>query len=293
MPPKAKSPAQAYHARKRALTQASEDRRIRIINTTIGQFRTFSGTITIPSRKDAKAPDATRLQDIADPATALVYWADGSQSRSGVNDVLGAGVAWQDEQEWQSAMFSLGLNTGEVKDAELFGIAAALHLAVERVVDGGEAIALVRVFSDSQNVLSGLQDGSITTLGPAIGKNWALENLFERADWLATNGARVELVWVKGHSGSQGNWQADAKAAEAVGMQCAALGEGKRRRRVVGREDAPEEMRELGEDAVEEWFWRVNGELVLSGVEEMGCDEEGMSEGSAAMDISDDDEDCI
>ncbi|KAF2034028.1 hypothetical protein EK21DRAFT_97814 [Setomelanomma holmii] len=279
MPAKTKSSAKEYSFRKKTLLKAASDHKIRIINTTIGEFRTFSGTITIPSKKDAEATDAARIKDIKDKETALVYWADGSQFRRGVNEVLGAGVVWRDEEKWQAANFTLDLNTGDAIDAELFGVAAALQLAIGRV-DEGECVDLVRIFSDSQNVLSGVLEGTIVHLGPVIGKNWALQNLYNRG-----------MVWVKGHSVSEGNKLANTAATNAGRMQVEILGGETKKRRMLKKEDAPVEMKDAGEDAVQEWYWRVNGELLLSGVEQLGEDEDAASEGSAAMDISEDDED--
>lgn len=68
---------------------------------------------------------------------------DGSRRQdAAMNAVLGAGVAWQGmtgeeemkegEVRYKSTTYPLGMETGGSEDAELFAIAAALRLAVER-----------------------------------------------------------------------------------------------------------------------------------------------------------------
>ncbi|KAH7080963.1 hypothetical protein FB567DRAFT_412433, partial [Paraphoma chrysanthemicola] len=241
--------------RKLNYQRASDDRCNRIISSIVGS-RAFPGTVTIPSVAEACRDDSSRLQDIADPTTTLVYCADGSYRRAGVNDVLGAGVAWLDEQKWHYASYSLGVNTGNSQDAELFGISAALGLALERVVVEGEAIELVRIFSDAQKVLDALANGNPNVLGPAGRKSWALGDVYEWADALVKAGVKVELVWVKGHSQSMGNRLADEAAVSAANMQKESLGKGKRF--LVQRGDVPDEMKDPDRDAVDEWHWRVN-----------------------------------
>ncbi|KAH7066713.1 hypothetical protein BKA63DRAFT_582928 [Paraphoma chrysanthemicola] len=241
----------AYNSRKHNYKKASTDRCTRIISSIIGSHA-FPGTITIHSVTEARLDDSSRLQDIADPTTALIYWIDGSYKCAGVNDVLGAGVAWQDEQKWHYASYSLGANTGNAQDAELFGISLALGLAVERVVVEGEAIELVRVFSDAQQVLDALANDNPNMLGPAGMKCWALRDVYEWADTLEKAGVKVELVWVKGHSQSMGNRVADEAAVKATKMQKESLGKGKRF--LVRREDAPDDMKDADRDAVEEWL---------------------------------------
>jgi ribonuclease HI len=115
-------------------------------------------------------------------------------------------------------MYSLGVNTGTSEDAELFGIAAALHLAAEKAKKD-RGVRHVRVLSDCVRVMQGIQRGSITHLGPAVSSPWALQQVYDNADILVGLGVKVELVWVKGHAQSEGNCGADAAATEVVQIQ--------------------------------------------------------------------------
>jgi ribonuclease HI len=218
----------AYVERKQRFERDSHRRTIRIINTTIGEYRTFSGQIDISTAGTGEEhSDADHLHDIAslyEDGKALRYLAGGIIARAGDgDDVLGAGVAWQEKDDqgrwaYRTSMYSLGVNTGTSTNAELFGIAAALRLAVEMAgKDGG--MKHVRVLSDCATVMKGIQDASITLLGPAVFSPEALQQVYGNADFLVGLGVKVELVWVKGHAQSEGNRHADRVAAEVVWMQ--------------------------------------------------------------------------
>ena len=247
--------------------------------------------------------DADHLQDMWGAFTegkAAVYWADGSRRQDASGEaVLGAGVAWQvqdDEGEWryESKTFALGHETGESADAELFGIAAALGLAVEKV-EQQQKIERVRVFSDCADVLEWIKDGTISILGPAVGPIWALQEVFDCVDFLAENQVEVELVWVKGHAKSEGNRAADRAASAGAKMQGV-----RGKRGFVKRKEAPELIAMMGQDSVEEWYCRANKERLLRGEEEKeaklpppppspkpGHDsDDDASQGSADMEIS-------
>jgi hypothetical protein len=87
------SALQAYRKRAAELETAANKRTICIINSTIGETRQFGGKIVLEHE-----PAST-----AGPR-ALVYYSDGSVYKNGwsFNDVLGAGVAWQDgEKSWK------------------------------------------------------------------------------------------------------------------------------------------------------------------------------------------------
>jgi ribonuclease HI len=294
------SALQAYRKRAAELETAANKRTICIINSTIGETRQFGGKIVLEHE-----PAST-----AGPR-ALVYYSDGSVHKNGwgFNDMRGAGVAWKDreeeleegeiseapEPEWHGKRFELGLNIGDSADTELFAAAAALGLAIQRVQQG-EACTLVRVYTDCQRILLGIKDGSIVSLGPAVKSVWALQELYDGADWLREQGVGVKLMWVKGHNGDKGNEIADTAAGSASRAQIKELGKVEEKRKMVRKRDVPEDVNKAGEDAVEEWYWRVNKHFLLAGEkeeEDVGVDDDNndLSNGSQAMDTSDSDND--
>jgi putative intracellular protease/amidase len=71
----------------------------------------------------------------------------------------------------------------------------------------------------------------------------------------------VELIWVKGHSKSKGNVEADRAATRAVQEQIAATQDSKDEpllRQLLTKGQVPEFFKESGSDWVEEWLWRAN-----------------------------------
>jgi ribonuclease HI len=284
------------------LLQVAYDRKIRIINESIDEYRIFMGTIYIQDPFEAQMrTDNDLLCDIRDrfdAGKAAAYWADGSRQHSDrYGAILGAGVAWLERNPdgdwgWKARGFALGQNTGTSDDAELFAIAAALRLAVEQAqTNEGAAVEVVRIFTDCMALLHGLDSGMIAHLGPAISSPWALQDVYDFTDYLVDRDIAVQLVWLKGHAQSEGNHYADGAAREAVtGQMCVS----EERSGWVRREDVPKLIAEMGLDSVEEWYWRVNKRLLLAGKEEDDeeCggeeneDEEAMSEGSADMDLS-------
>jgi ribonuclease HI len=298
-----------YHERQIRLQQATYDRKIRIINNTIGEYRIFTGNIIIqdPGLKADTRTDDDLLLDIQDQynaGKAAVYWTDGSVCNDGLpGKVLGAGVAYRDRNKlglwkWKSWVHELGYDTGRIADAELFGIAAALRLAVEKVnASEAGAVQRVRIFSDAMRILQDIEEGTIRNLGPAISSPWALEDIYGLTDFLVDSGVVVELVWVKGHAYSEGNIRADLAAGEASQNQLdASTGNyGWNRKQHV-----PAQIAEMGPDSVDEWYWRVNKAWISAGMNESdaqrfeqerkieGChgEEDAESEGSADMDCS-------
>jgi hypothetical protein len=168
---------EAYSNRRWHLEKECQNRRIRIINASIGKDRAFSDKIEVNTREEAKAmTDEDHLRDIKstyDDGKARAYWTDGSLRQiSGWNPVLGAGVAWQErnpqgEWVWKTEMYGLGENTGTINDAELYGIASALRLAVKKADKKPPGYyEHVRILSDSARVLRDIEDGRISILGP-------------------------------------------------------------------------------------------------------------------------------
>jgi ribonuclease HI len=274
--------------------EASYDRRIRIINHLIGENRIFQGSIDLPDTIAAQTyTDTDLLSSIRveyESGTALAFWVDGSAARhNGYADVLGAGVAWQTRGssgnwEWHERSFGLGVNTGSSNDAELFGIAAALELVVERVKRReADTVKWIRIFTDCREVVERFGNNTIAYLGPAIGGTWALEDVNDYTDLLDHKDIRVQLAWQKGHAMSEGNVRADRAAYRAVTEQFMSLGGESMGWR--SREDAPWQIVEAGEDSVEEWYCRVNRHLLLGGRAEEE-EEDTVSQGSADMDLS-------
>jgi ribonuclease HI len=265
---------EAYSDRRWRLEQECEARRIHIINANIGQYRAFSGRIEVNIREAKSATDEDHLHDIKstyDDGKALAYWTDGSHRyKSDGNAVTGAGVAWQErnpqgEWVWETKMYGLGENTGSINDAELYGIASGLRLAVEKADKKPPGYYQhVRVLSYSARVLTEIENGRISILGPAVSSPWALQQVYDHTDTLMQMGVDVRLVWVKGHARSEGNGHADRAAGEAVMMQM----EGRKRGKWVLKRDVPELIARMGQDSVDEWYWRVNGEMLCRGEEE-------------------------
>lgn len=290
-------PGEYNLARRSRLGREADARAIRIINDKVGQFRFFRGTISVDLEAGPSLTDEDCLADIqhlCDARQAAVYWADGSRcmQEDTHNQVLGAGVAWQirdedleegeigEEVTYASEKYPLGEETGDVKDTELFGIAAALGLAVERRLQD-HSIVLVRIFSDSKAVLTGLRSGRIVTLGPACSSPWALQDVYDRTDILRDLGVAVQLVWVKGHARSKGNDCAHAAARGVVNSQ---MQSGVRGRGWVKMQGVPEQIAEMGIDSITEWYWRMNKEWILQGRNE---DEEEGEEGEEDEELED------
>lgn len=182
--------------------------------------RIFSGTVVITDPTEARKSDHVRLRDI-DWNTSAVFWADGSLGfLRGYS--MGAGVAWIEGSKWITRAYTLGQHKGLSEDGELFAIYAALLLAAERLLSqldlGIQTLKLVRVFTDSLGILQSLSRGTCPALGPLIPElgTFAVQHLFEDVDWLVEHGVKVELVWVKGHSKSEGNRMANQAAGSAT-----------------------------------------------------------------------------
>ncbi|KAH7080857.1 ribonuclease H-like domain-containing protein [Paraphoma chrysanthemicola] len=243
----------------------------------LGPWPKYTGHIQIPDSITARMNDDQRLSDIAEymkMVPTIVYWVDGSHSGSvGLYPgFMGAGVVWQDGAYQFAASYRLGRNVGCANDAELFAIAAALGLAkknVEKAVAKGKDRhrypQLVRIYSDSQSVLLDLPKTTPRILGPLLTQRTALEAIYDRTAWLTDHGVRVELIWVKGHSRSEGNKEADRLASQAIREQVRRLRESwcdehdDTFEETKTEVDVPYHFKELGEDWVDEWLWRANG----------------------------------
>lgn len=217
-----------YKKSGRALKEVSYNRRICIINDTIGEFRTYQGTIIFQDITEAQIlTDTDLLFDIKDQynaGTAIALWADGSAPHSSTGErYLGAGLAWQQvgpsgDWEWKEESLPLGIDTGESVDAELFAVAAALRIA-EACHFRNEELEVVQIFSDCLFLLEALEYGRITDLGPTISPNSALQDIYDITDLLVESGVSVQLMWQKGHAMSEGNQRADIAARDAAQSQ--------------------------------------------------------------------------
>ncbi|KAF2815959.1 uncharacterized protein BDZ99DRAFT_471258 [Mytilinidion resinicola] len=145
-----------------------------------------------------------------------VYWTDGSVIKNRDNDeISAAGVAWMAARgnTFERAEYPIGLNLGDSNHAELFAIAIALELAIQKVYNGSKAPIVI--YSDSQAVLKALQNGNSTILGPMGTGRLALSLAYERAECLKEKKIPLTLRWVKGHNKSAGNVAADQAAGAA------------------------------------------------------------------------------
>ena len=231
----------------------------RLHDSLLGPHPVFPGTIIIPDSIEARLEDNTRTQDLESSlicGTAQVYWVDGSNNHG----FLGAGVAWQEDGQWFTASHPLGPadTLGGCCDAELFAIAAALGQA-QGHVQRGNALEIVKIFSDAMDVLERLRIGRCHILGPLLAEETALKGLYVRAHWLKDHNVRIELIWVKGHANSAGNVHADAAACKATHDQAMNPPPPTPFFSIVKTDlDVPQIWRDRGQDWIDEWLWRAN-----------------------------------
>ncbi|CBX99601.1 hypothetical protein IAQ61_005148 [Plenodomus lingam] len=284
------SRSKKWRERTRRLENDSQIRINNIIGTTIGWERSYDGKVLIgESSVVGKMNDAAHLKDIKglmEADLAAVYWCDGGEKRgskeTGFKDALGAGVVWMEERVWREKAYPLGKDTGDSMDAEVFGLAAALRLAQD-TADEKPWLRVVRIFSDGRRVLEGLRDGYIRSLGPAVSSPWALTQVYNVTRALVRRGITVELVWVKGHAGSEGNYRADLAARNGWSMEARQVEE----KGWVKMSKVPAQVAQMGSDAREEWYWRVNKAGLRDGKEKSDDDQRGRNMGAPSLLSSD------
>jgi ribonuclease HI len=182
----------------------------------VGTNRAFAGFISFDSGA-AYVADVERMQDVEvlyNSGQALAYWTDGSCGKNG----LSAAVVWVEQKGWLTRGFKINSGTGGSWDAELYALAAAMSIAVDKVKQQSD-VKLVRIFTDAKSLLQSLANRSSSSVGPTISGKYALVMLHEQADWLKECDVRVELTWVKGHHNSAGNQLADQTAKQARILQ--------------------------------------------------------------------------
>jgi ribonuclease HI len=178
------------------------------------QGRVFAGSININDRA-ARMNDADRLKDFENhynTRQALVYWTDGSYTRSHGGTAV---VVWHEPGGWATRGYNINGIISGAQEAEIYAIAKAFQIAAD-TVKLRNTVSLVRIFTDSQADLQGLLRRIVIDVGPLIAGKYALHILHERSAWLEEQGVRVELVWVKGHCKSAGNKLADRTARFAI-----------------------------------------------------------------------------
>lgn len=159
----------------------------------------FPGKVVI---QEPKTAIGEAKKDVSD----LALWSDGSKLESGG---AGAAVIWKNStsHRWNVRKVSLGKNK-EMLDAELWGISEALKIAPKE--NTSRKAGTITVFSDSQAAIKQLQE-SKSNAGQAL-----KIQIFKRAKQLHTHGGELVVRWIPGHSGIEGNEQADKAAKEAA-----------------------------------------------------------------------------
>lgn len=207
----------------------------------------FSGEVIIESKGDAIATAKEISSESNANCQRMVFFVDGSRVLKPKNNSqpsidhgesemvahLGAAVVYksfQSAQGWQERHFALP-NKQCSTLAELFAIAHGLAVATEEVMVLRSQDSIVPrrmttghsvvIFSDSTRALEQvkkLREKEAVTNAQVI-SDPIIRKLITRSQYLRRIGVRLELCWVPGHSGVEGNLRADAAALKAAKAQ--------------------------------------------------------------------------
>ncbi|KAF3034169.1 hypothetical protein E8E12_005591 [Didymella heteroderae] len=219
---------------------------------------TFPGLFMIPSVLDARLPDSTRIQDLEpllQTGSVQVYGVDGSEAKG----FLGAGVSWQEEGKFVLGRCHLGQSTGgNNNDTKLITLPAALGQAKNTFK---RAIAKrLQEYSRRHSVFFKASNKATTVfLAQCRGTRLCSRSFMLVRSGLEEWKASVELIWVKGHSGSASNVLAGKPASQATIGQVLNPPPQTPFFSIVNNElDAPQMWRNRGQDWIDEWLGRAN-----------------------------------
>lgn len=187
----------------------------------------FPGFIGSYSRQDSvRMADAE--YDPVDMTNRLVFWTDGSITESRVDRQeyrSGIGIVWKTNHAveiWEERSYSL-LGRYCSNNVELLAVSEALKIAVQlcRAADtrstlpGGQRVSCITVYTDSRYVIQVLNNSPLSSSWGHV-SSMDMAKLKECAYKLKDMGIDVEVRWVKGHAGVEGNVRADYVAHRAA-----------------------------------------------------------------------------
>lgn len=201
----------------------------------------FHGQIIIESREDAiLTATTTRNSEPGDESRQLVFFVDGSRFTN-IKDkrnrkapksgkAAGAAVVYQRlDEEWEERAFCFadGLKS---KITEMAAIAEGLAIALSQILlsSNGQRMekAKVVIFADCQAAIHHVNKFQRTS--PSEGRVYndpIVRKLVTRSQYLRSLGVEIEIRWVPGHSGVEGNIRADA-AARSAAWRCPGIANG-------------------------------------------------------------------
>ncbi|KAF2873995.1 hypothetical protein BDV95DRAFT_665987 [Massariosphaeria phaeospora] len=220
----------------RMLTEDHDARLVRIYES-ITRNRAFSGLVMPDTDGHVVIPRDVQEQYLhpSHLAYTVTLYTDGSfqhgasaGSREGLS---AAAIAYQrviaNQVVWAHEEATFDRDSGDQNDAELCGILLALQMALHLITRGNGIdewpIKNVVIFTDSKDALHtlGQEPTERIHLGP-IPRNgkWALEEMYDVADKLASLDVRMVVLWAKGHVATNpGNREAHQAANRAIHKQ--------------------------------------------------------------------------